>query len=158
MITCTLENGHKALFRHVTVGALVKNKKNEVLIIKRAKHLTNGGKYAIPGGFLDRDETGEQAAIRELNEETGLAGKVTQLFQIIDNPKRPREDRQNIQFNYIIEYESGEFKDNDEVEEIKWVSEADMPGEEDCAFDHRQFIDRYFDYLRNPFPLPLLNY
>lgn len=58
MISCTFENGNKALrgLRHVTVGAIAINENNQVLLVKRAVHLPNGGKLSIPGGLLDRDK------------------------------------------------------------------------------------------------------
>ena len=70
MIKCTLENKHETSFRHITVGSIVVNEKQEVLLIKRAINLLRGGKYSIPGGFLDRDENLEEGALRELKEET----------------------------------------------------------------------------------------
>lgn len=158
MINCSFENDNPAQLRHVTVGVLVINDKNQILIIKRASHLPNGGKYAIPGGFLDRDETTEQGALRELKEETGLDGEIVKLFQIIDTPNRPKEDRQNIQFNYIVKVNEGKFNQNSEVEETKWVSMEDLPGEEESAYDHRKFVERYFKYLKKPFELPLVGY
>src|ERR1035437_211634 len=102
MIKCILENGRKASFRHVTVGAIVVNEKKEVLLVKRAPNLSRGNKYSIPGGFLDRDENLEEAALRELKEETGYDGKIEMLFYINDNPKRPKEDRQNVDFVFIV--------------------------------------------------------
>lgn len=42
-----------------------------VLLIKRGR-VPQKGLWALPGGFLNLDETGEQAALRELHEETGL--------------------------------------------------------------------------------------
>ncbi len=100
MINCTFENGIKASLRHVVVDAIIVNK-DKILLIKRAAHLINGGKWAIPGGFLDRDETCEQAVLRELKEETGLTAKEIKLFKIIDDPKRKNEERQNVAFDHF---------------------------------------------------------
>ncbi len=61
----------------------------------------NGGKFTIPGGFLDRNENIEQGTLRELKEETGYEGKIICLFHINDNPTRPKEDRQNVDFIYM---------------------------------------------------------
>lgn len=158
MIHCILENNQKTSFRHVTVGAICVNKDNEVLLVKRAKHLINGGKYALPGGFVDRNETTKEAVIRELLEETGYTGKIKQLFQIIDNPDRPKEDRQNIDFKYIVELTGGAKKDNNEVESIEWVSLDSLPLKEDSAFDHIESVELYKKYIDKPFPLPVLNW
>jgi 8-oxo-dGTP diphosphatase len=112
--------------------------------------------YTIPGGFLDRDEDLEEGALRELKEETGYDGKIEALFQINDSPKRPKEDRQNVDFIFITEIISGSERLNEEVSEIKWFAKEDLPKEEDFAFDHRTIILHYFEYLRKPFPLPIV--
>jgi NADH pyrophosphatase NudC (nudix superfamily) len=53
------------------VGVIITNDNGEVLFEKRAKEPRKGF-YVVPGGFVDADETGEQAAIRECEEETGV--------------------------------------------------------------------------------------
>ena len=144
MIHCTFENGNKASLRHVVVDAIVVSN-NKILLIKRALHLVNGGKWAIPGGFLDRGETCQQAVLRELKEETGLTGKIVKLFKIIDNPKRKNEDRQNVAFVYQIKA-LGEIKvDPEEVSEAKWFEISQLPKEKDFAFDHFEIIHQYLN-------------
>ncbi len=142
MINCTFENGNKASLRHVVVDAIVVDN-NKILLIKRARQLLNGGKWAIPGGFVDRGETCQQAAERELKEETNLDAKSVKLFKITDDPNRKNEDRQNIAFIYIIKA-SGTPKGQDgEVEDIKWFDIKNMPPEKDFAFDHFEIIQEY---------------
>jgi 8-oxo-dGTP diphosphatase len=158
MINCIFEDGNKASLRHVTVNSIVVNEKNEVLLVKRSPHLTNGNKYGLPGGFLDRDETTEEAALRELREETGYTGKIVKLFQIVDNPNRPKEDRQNVDFRYIVELVGGEKTENDEVSRIEWISLDDLPKEEDRAFDHIESLDLYKKYITKSFELPVINW
>lgn len=158
MISCIFENGNKALLRHVTVNAIVINDEKEVLLVKRAPHLTNGNKYGLPGGFLGRDENTEQATLRELEEETGYTGKIKSLFQIVDNPDRPREDRQNVDFRYIVELTGGKKKDNEEVSSIEWISLDNLPSKENRAFDHIESIELYKKYLKKPFSLPIRNW
>lgn len=169
MITCKFESGHAASLRHVTVGAIAVNDKKEVLLVKRAvQH--NFGKYTVPGGFLDRDENTQQATLRELSEETGYTGEIVTLFRINDNPNRPKEDRQNVDFLYIVKITGGKAKSlkstfnaptknvsvYNETSEIKWFSYEQLPSDEDFAFDHRETILLYFQYLEKPFPLPIV--
>jgi 8-oxo-dGTP diphosphatase len=74
MITCLFENGGRALLRHVVVHAVVE-RDGALLLIRRAPHLSEGDKWGLPGGFLDRDETLTQGVLRELREETGWTGQ-----------------------------------------------------------------------------------
>ncbi len=53
------------------VGGLVVNEAQELLLVRRARD-PGKGKWGLPGGFVDRDETIEAALIREIQEETGL--------------------------------------------------------------------------------------
>lgn len=159
MITCTFENGNKALrgLRHVTVGAIVVNDNKQVLLVKRAENMHNGGKFTIPGGFLDRDENAPQGTLRELKEETGYDGEIISLFRINDSPNRPKEDRQNVDFIYIVKIIGGVSAINTEVTNILWFNKDNLPEEEKFAFDHRNSILKYFEYLEKKFPLPIIS-
>lgn len=156
MITCTFENGNTASLRHVVVDAIAINDNQQVLLTKRAPHLTRGGFFTVPGGFVDRDESTEQAVLRELKEETGYEGKIVSLFQINDSPDRPREDRQNIDFVYVVKVISGEQQHNSEVTQIQWYSKDDLPTEEEFAFDHRNAIMRFFEYTHQQYVFPII--
>lgn len=158
MISCTFEGGNKALrgLRHVTVGAIAVNEKKQILLVKRAANMHNGGKFTVPGGFLDRGENTQQATLRELSEETGYKGEIVALFCINDNPNRPKEDRQNVDFLYVVRIIGGEKRDNSEVAEILWFDKDTLPEEGTFAFDHRETILKYFAYGEESFPLPII--
>ncbi|RKY29402.1 MAG: hypothetical protein DRP74_08905, partial [Candidatus Omnitrophota bacterium] len=58
-----------------------KNKEGKILVAKR--NLKPGiNKWALPGGFVELDESLEIACLRELEEETGLKGKIKKLIGI----------------------------------------------------------------------------
>lgn len=65
------------------VGGLVLNDNNELLLVRRARD-PGKGLYGLPGGFIDRNETAEQALRREVLEETGL--EVSDLKMTITHP------------------------------------------------------------------------
>ena len=76
-----------------------------VLAVQRGKGTPDPefiGKYCIPCGYLDYDETIVQAAQRELMEETGLNFPISdfKLININDNPDSDK--RQNITFRYVV--------------------------------------------------------
>ena len=158
MIQCSFENGNKAErgLRHVTVGALAFNEKGEVLLVKRAANIHNGGKYTVPGGFLDRGENTSEGTLRELKEETGFDGEIVSLFRVNENPNRPKEDRQNVDFIYLVRVVGGASTLNNEVSDIHWFTKETMPTDEEFAFDHRDSILKSFEYLEKEFPLPIV--
>ncbi len=156
MITCTFEKGYTDNLRHVVVHALVVRDNKEVLLAKRTGDMLETGKWNIPGGFMQRDETAVQAVLRELYEETGWEGKIVSLFRINSNPNRPSEDRQNVIFEYLIQptVESG--RPDHESSDIAWVDFNNLMPEDDYAFDHGQSLYLLKKYFENPFPLPVI--
>ncbi|KKR86350.1 hypothetical protein A2875_00785 [Candidatus Gottesmanbacteria bacterium RIFCSPHIGHO2_01_FULL_46_14] len=154
MITCTFEDGGKGSFRHVVVHAIVEEN-GKLLLEKRTGDISESGKWALPGGFVDRDETVSQAVLRELREETGWEGEVISLLRINSNPKRPHEDRQNIAFDFIVKplHQIGD-KDH-ESSKVEWIAFEDLLPFEEFAFDHGESIKFYLEYRKKPFPIPL---
>ncbi|MGE5041839.1 MAG: NUDIX hydrolase [Candidatus Levyibacteriota bacterium] len=155
MITCQFEDRGFAKLRHVTVGTLVVNDKQEILLVKRTSSHRHGT-YTIPGGFLGRDEDTQSAALRELKEETGYQGEIVGLFMVNDRPDRPKEDRQNVDFLFAAKIIGGEPNLNDEVSEIHWFKLDSLPAENEFAFDHRGIILKYAEHLKHPLQTPIM--
>lgn len=59
-----------------------------LLIQRQAKNNYEAGLWAIPGGFVKMDESSQEAAIRELQEETGIKNVHIEQFGTFDDPKR----------------------------------------------------------------------
>ncbi len=159
MISCYFENNNKALLRHVTLNAIV-IKDNKVLLGKRGtlrgKPILEAGKWALLGGFLDRDENLEQAVKREVKEESGWIIDNLQLMRINDNPDRPHEDRQNVDVIFIAEAIEQIQTSNEEVKKLKWFELDNLPPKEIMAFDHGEDLEIYLRFLKEKFPLPVL--
>lgn len=155
MISCTFENSNKTSLRHVVTHAIVE-KRGNLLLIKRAAGLLEEGKWALPGGFLDRDETIAEGVLRELKEETGWEGEVISLFKINTNPKRPKEDRQNVAFGFIIKPTKQTGVSDHETEKVEWIPLSNLLPLERYAFDHGETIKLFLDYLKKPFSLPVI--
>ena len=154
MITCTFEDGGKAALRHVVVHAIVE-REGKLLLVKRAPRLLEGGKWSLPSGFLDRDESASQAALRELREETGWEGKIVSLFFIKTDPNRPHEDRQNVSFYFLVTAIQKVGEEDSESTDVLWISIADLPPLDSLAFDHGEAIEKYLAYKSAPHALPL---
>jgi ADP-ribose pyrophosphatase YjhB (NUDIX family)/SAM-dependent methyltransferase len=63
-------------------AAVVANERGEVLLVRRARHPLKG-MWCLPCGFAEKDEQIEQAALRELKEETHLRGRVLRLLDAV---------------------------------------------------------------------------
>lgn len=107
-----------------------------LLLIQR-KHDPCALRWALPGGFMEIDETLEQAAARELQEETGLiAIGVEQLksFSRVDRDPRGRV----ITTAFVIETDPNQQPvAADDAKEVRWVELASATG---LAFDHDEIV------------------
>lgn len=115
----------------VGIGVVVL-KGNAVLLVRRGKP-PNIGSWTLPGGAQELGETMEQAARRELAEETGLSVGALQLAGAVDNIRR--DDSGRIQFHYTIidfaaAWASGEPVAGSDVSAALW---APLDGLEDFA-------------------------
>jgi 8-oxo-dGTP diphosphatase len=108
----------------------------EVLLIKRAKEPFKG-QWALPGGFVDKDESLEAAAARELKEETGLEDiRLAQIGAFGDPGRDPRGHCISIVFAAAISSRV-EAIGADDAEEARWHSATRPPR---LAFDHKKIL------------------
>jgi 8-oxo-dGTP diphosphatase len=154
MIRCSFENGNQASLRHAVVDVLVL-KGDQILLVKRTKKLLEGGKWALAGVYMDRDETATQAAAREVLEETGWQVKDLTLLTIRDTPHRPHDDRQNVAFVFFATATDKSGNADWESDEQQWFSLSDIPAEDELAFDHAEDIKLYEAYRAQNFALPV---
>ena len=107
------------------------------------------GKYCVPCGYLDYDETIVQAAQRELMEETGL-NLPTSDFKLLNFNDIPESDkRQNVTFRYIVNLDvpiedlsklfTTKNSEKNEVESIKFIKLNKIDNYE-WAFNHQELI------------------
>ncbi len=129
--------------RHVVVDGVV-IKGEEILLIRRGIE-PGKGMMALPGGYLNWNETIEEAVVREVFEETGVKTKIVHLLGVYSSPDREPRVMQNVAVVYVLEVvDDTEMKAQEsEVAEVTWYSENSLP--ENMAFDHREIIA---DYLR----------
>ncbi len=159
MISCTFEDGGLAKpgLRHAVIDTIVL-KDNKILLVKRTKKLSEGGKWALVGGFVSRDEDLKHAVEREVLEETGYKIENITLLSIVDNPNRSHEDRQNISCVFFCDALNKEGESDWETDEIKWFELNNLPNQELIAFDHFKDIELFLQYKKEEFKIPVFGY
>ena len=124
----------------VSVDMAIFRKKSggpEILLIRR-KYPPYKDMWALPGGFVEIDETLEQAAIRELQEETGLTGIKLQQFRAFSEVNRdPRTRVITVVFYGKVAMENSEVSWGDDAEQAEWFPIKDLPS---LGFDHHEII------------------
>jgi 8-oxo-dGTP diphosphatase len=97
------------------------------------------GKWALPGGFVQVDETPERAALRELEEETGVANVfLEQLYTFGDLNRDPRERVVSIAYYALVKLGNYRLKAATDARQAAWFCVADAPS---LAFDHNRILD-----------------
>jgi len=153
MIRCAFEDGGLGLLRHVVLHAIVE-RDGALLLVKRAPHMSEGGKWGLPGGFLDRDENLVEGVLRELREETGWTGEVRALLRVNSRPDRPREDRQNVAFDFVVTALARVGEPDDEQTAVEWIPIERLPPLDSLAFDHGETVALYLGTRGGPTPPP----
>ena len=107
-----------------TAGVLIHDGGGRVLLVRTAKW---SGLWGIPGGKIERGESSEQAARREVMEETGLGLKDLRFVMVqdcIDSPEFVRPAH-FLLLNYLGKADGTRVTLNDEAEEFCWVPAAE---------------------------------
>ena len=111
----------------------------KVLLIERKNEPLG---WALPGGFVDYGESAENAAARELEEETGLRAIHLDLLGVYSAPARdPRFHTLTVVY---LGQAEGTISAGDDAGDARWFGLNALP--EHIAFDHRQII---FDAVRH---------
>lgn len=117
----------------------------QVLLIRR-KYAPFKGEWAIPGGFVRPDESLEEAALRELAEETGVADVyIEQLYTFGDPGRDPRTRVITVAYFALVPQDAIRPRPGDDATETGWFSVFDLPP---LAFDHRQILEYALTRLR----------
>jgi len=111
-----------------------------VLLIQR-RHSPFQHCWALPGGYVDDGETSEQAAHRELAEETGLATAALERVDVYDAPDRdPRGRVVSVAYTAVLAVPATPMA-GDDAAQAEWVPlEKVLADPARLAFDHGQIL------------------
>ena len=109
----------------------------EVLLVHRPRY----DDWSLPKGKLDAGESWEQAALREVREETGLR---CELGEELGSARyRDRKGRTKLVRYWLMSPLEGSFEPNDEVDEVRWVNPRDAIAA--LAYEHDRRLVRALD-------------
>jgi len=109
----------------------------QVLLIQRGIPPFQG-QWALPGGFIHIDESLEQAALRELREETGITEIfLEQLFTFGDVDRDPRDRVVTVAYYALINLNAHQLKATTDASDAAWFPVAKLPT---LAFDHNKIL------------------
>lgn len=112
--------------RPVAAVGVVCLRGEEVLLIRRGRP-PRLGEWSLPGGRIEWGERAEDAALRELKEETGVEARLTGLIEVVDG-LFPAEGRHYLLVDYAAEWVSGEPVPGDDAAEAAFVPLSDLDG------------------------------
>jgi 8-oxo-dGTP diphosphatase len=105
------------------------------------------GRYALPGGFVQAEETLEQAAFRELLEETGTKDVyLEQLYTFGDPHRDPRGRVVTVAYYALVPNDKSPLLAGTDAAAAGWYPVSALPP---LAFDHKNIVEYAVDRLRN---------
>lgn len=144
-----------------------------VLMVERGSKVDNSGKWCMPCGYLDWDETLDAAVKREIWEETGLdvdalLSENKAVYSYIEQPyyvsSSPKSNRQNVSHHFGIVLQGplptlsrSLALETGEATAVEWVRLSSIPTKENLessglknyfAFDHNEDIHRFVNIWR----------
>jgi ADP-ribose pyrophosphatase YjhB (NUDIX family) len=135
-----------------SANAVVLNDAGQILLIKR----TDNSNWSLPGGAMDLGETIGHAAIREVQEETGIDCELTGLVGIYTNPNHvleytsDGEVRQEFSIVFTARAVSGEPTPSSESSQVVWAS-PDVVDQHDMHPSMRQRVAHYLEGRQQPY-------
>jgi 8-oxo-dGTP diphosphatase len=109
--------------------------KNKLVLVKR-KNPPFEGKFALPGGFVEIEETTEKAAAREAFEETGLSVEIIKLIGVYSDPRRdPRGHTVSVSY---LARGLGTLMPGSDAASVELFDLDSIP---ELAFDHNKIVN-----------------
>ncbi len=124
-------------------------KDSKILLVKE---MVDDGKWTLPGGWADVNESPSQAVTREIFEESGFETRVVKLFAVYDREKQghtPPLPYHVYKLFFHCEIVGGEPRGNHETGGVEFFGEDEIPELSDARTKKSQLI-KFFEYYRRP--------
>jgi len=123
----------------------VYNNQLKVLLVKRADEPFSGF-WSIPGGFLRKDESLEEAALRVMFEKTGVQEEYLEQLYTFGSPQRDQRARIiTVAYYALIPWKNLPLPASKKVAELDWFPLDQFPA---LAFDHQEILNYAVQRLR----------
>ncbi|MGD1844972.1 MAG: NUDIX domain-containing protein [Salibacteraceae bacterium] len=117
-----------------------------ILLIKRNSR-TFRGSWALPGGLVRNEESLEEAAKRELNEETGVSINFLEQLYTFGTPDRdPRNRAVSVAYYALVSPDAFTLQADTDASAADWFSIEQLP---ELAFDHQEIVATALKRLRS---------
>jgi len=118
----------------------------KVLLVKRTTPPFRGT-WSLPGGFVRREESVDEAALRELQEETGIGSVyLEQLYTFGDLDRDPRGRVITVSYYAVVNWGQFQVKARAKLATARWFGVNRLPA---LAFDHKKIVASSLERLRN---------
>lgn len=141
----TYEHPRPALTVDCVIFGLDEGNKLKVLLIQRG-HEPFQEYWALPGGFVEMDETLEAAALRELAEETGVRNVfIEQLYTFGELGRDPRGRVVSVAYFALVNLAKHPVQSSTDAKNVQWYELDELPK---LAFDHEEILEIAVSRLR----------
>lgn len=127
----------------IGVDAIITNEKGQILLIKRSDNSrTFPNTYGLVGGWMEWNETVQDAVKREVKEEIGVEIEIIKFLGKYFDKLGRHPTKTSIALPHLCKITSGTPTPNqpEEVKEVKWLSPSEIKNI-DLAYDHKQMLE-----------------
>jgi ADP-ribose pyrophosphatase YjhB (NUDIX family) len=124
-------------------------KDSRILLVQE---IQDHGRWTVPGGWADVNETPSEAVVREVFEESGFETKAVKLLAVYDREKQghvPPFPFHVYKLFFLCEIIGGAPRPNEEASEVAFFAENELPELSVSRLTAAQ-IEKFFRHLRNP--------
>lgn len=116
------------------------------VLLVQLKHPSYSGQWSMPGGLILQNETTEDAAMRMLQEQTGVADVYIEQLRTFDQPERDTTNRVvSVAYIALVPPTQTNLQTTEKYSAVQWWDLTELP---QLAYDHSRMVDKAVRRLR----------